>query len=79
MAVASDFIIDSADISAVNVESQPTVLRGTSTQNKQVFDKYCDMIVSHFNGLCGMLDEGQSTVVDNSVLTLYASMGWVQD
>lgn len=76
---ALDYIIDEADKAAVNVASQPTVLRGSATQNKQVFDKYCDLIVTRFNSLCGYVDTNQSAIVDHSVLLLYADLGWVQD
>ena len=79
MSIATDFKIDGADKAAVNVESQPTILRGSATQNKQVFDKYSDMIVSHFNDLCDFINADQSAVVDHDVLVLYASLGWVQD
>lgn len=79
MSVATDFKISSADIAGVNVESQPTILRGSATQNKQVFDKYSDMIVNHFNDLCDFINTDQSAVVDHDVLVLYASLGWVQD
>lgn len=79
MSVATDYIITPADVSAVHVEAQPTVLRGSATQNKQVFDKYSDMITSHFNGLCYFISSDTSAEVEMSVLLLYASMGWVQD
>lgn len=79
MSVATDFKISSADVSAVHVEAQPTILQGSATQNKQVFDKYSDMIVDHFNDLCDFIDTDTSAVVDNEVLLLYASLGWVQD
>lgn len=77
MSVATDFKISSADIAGVHVEAQPTTLKGTATQNKQVFDKYSDMIVEHFNDLCDFVDTDTSAVVDNAVLILYASLGWV--
>ena len=72
MSVATDYKISSADVNAVHVEAQPTVLKGTATQNKQVFDKYSDMIVTHFNNLCDFIDTDTSAVVDNEVLLLYA-------
>lgn len=75
----SDRIITPAQISAVHVEAQPTVLHGTATQNKQVFDKYCDMIAEHFNGLVGDLETSMSPTIDDSVKQLYASLGWVDD
>lgn len=79
MSIATDFKISSADVSAVHVEAQPTILQGSATQNKQVFDKYSDMIVDHFNDLCDFIDTDTSAVVDNEVLLLYASLGWVAD
>ena len=79
MAVASDYIISRADVQAVHVEAQPDILRGSTTQNKQVFDKYSDMIVEHFNNLCDVVDDNTSAVVDSGVLILYASLGWIAD
>jgi hypothetical protein len=76
---ATDYKISSADISAVHVEAQPTVLRGSATQNKQVFDKYSDMIVDHFNDLCDFISSDTSATIDRDVLVLYESLGWVQD
>ena len=74
---ATDYKISSADVQGVHVEAQPTILRGSATQNKQVFDKYSDLIVSHFNDLCDFVDNDTSATVDHSVLLLYASLGWV--
>lgn len=79
MAVATDYKITSADISAVHVEAQPTILRGSAMQNKQVFDKYSDMIVSHLNDLCDFIASDTSATIDRDVLLLYASLGWVAD
>ena len=76
---ATDYKISSADVAGVHVESQPTILTGSATQNKQVFDKYSDMIVSHFNDLCDFVDSDTSATVDNDVLILYASLGWIPD
>lgn len=76
---ATDYKITSADVQAVHVEAQPTILRGSATQNKQVFDKYSDMIVDHFNDLCDFVDANTDAVVDHDVLVLYASLGWVAD
>lgn len=79
MAVASDYKISQADVQSVHVEAQPNILRGSTTQNKQVFDKYSDMIVEHFNNLCDVVDDNTSAVVDRDVLILYASLGWIAD
>lgn len=53
MAIA-DIKIDSTDINAVAVATTVASdrLTGTVLQNKQVFDAYPAMIVSHFNDLC---------------------------
>lgn len=75
----SEHQITPADISSVHVEAQPTVLKGTAQQNKRVFDKYCDMISSHFNGLITELESTVSPTIDSAVLEIYASLGWVQD
>lgn len=76
---ATDYKISSADVQGVHVEAQPTILRGSATQNKQVFDRYSDMIVEHFNDLCDFVNRDTSATVDHDVLLLYASLGWVQD
>lgn len=75
---ATDYKISTADVQAVHVEAQPTVLRGSATQNKQVFDAYSDMIVNHFNGLCDFVEADTSATIDRDVLLFYASLGWVQ-
>ena len=53
MAIA-DIKITSTDVNAVAVAATVSGdrLSGTVLQNKQVFDKYPDMIVGHFNSLC---------------------------
>lgn len=79
MAGASDYIISDADKSGVNVSSQPTVLRGTAAENKQVFDNYSDLIRTRFNSLCAYVDTNTSSEVANSVKTLYLSLGWTPD
>lgn len=80
MAVATDYKISDADVASVHVESQPTVLNGTATQNKQVFDKYSDLIKDRFNSLCDLVDEDTSAVVDNSVKQYYHDvLGWTAD
>ena len=75
----TDYTITSAQVNAAHVEAQPNILQGTATQNKQVFDKYSDLIVDHFNDLCDFIETDTSAVVDHDVLLLYASLGWVQD
>lgn len=68
------------DVAVVNVKSQPTILRGSPTDNKAVFDNYCDMIVEHFNDLCEVVDAGDAaSEIAPSVLTLYGSLGWTPD
>lgn len=79
MAVATDYKITQANIQAVHVGAQPTILRGSAAQNKQVFDNYGDMISEHFNNLCEFIENNISETIDRSVLTLYASLGWVAD
>ena len=76
---ATDYKITTAEVQAVHVEAQPTILRGSATQNKQVFDRYSDLIVEHFNNLCDFVGTDTSATVDREVLVLYASLGWVAD
>lgn len=79
MSVATDYKISSADVNAVHVEAQPNVLQGTATQNKQVFDRYSDMITEHFNGLCDFISTDLTSEVDSDVIAYYISIGWVAD
>ena len=74
---ATDYKISTAEVQGVHVEAQPTILKGSATQNKRVFDAYSDMIVEHFNNLCDFVDSDTSATVDYDVLALYASLGWV--
>lgn len=76
---ASDFIISDTAKNEVNVLSQPTVLRGTAEENKQVFDNYCDLIRTRFNALCSYVDMGTSTEIAQVVKELYYELGWRQD
>lgn len=79
MSSALDYVIDAADIASVNVASQPTVLRGTAAQNKQVFDNYSNLIASRFNSLCAFVDSDTSAEVAASVQAIYANLGWIAD
>ena len=63
----------------LRVGAQPTTLRGSAAQNKQAFDNYCDMIATMHNGLCDYLYTDTSSVIDHSVLVIYAALGWVAD
>lgn len=76
---ATDYKISSADVAAVHVEAQPTVLRGSAQDNKKVFDKYSDMITAHFNSLCDFIATDTSAEIDNDVLILYMALGWIPD
>lgn len=49
----NNYKITSSDVNAVHVEGvQGNALTGSVLENKQVFDKYPDMIVKKFNSLC---------------------------
>lgn len=76
----SDYMISTAEVQAVHVEAQPTILQGSATDNKKAFDAYSDMIVSHFNDLCTFLENDTSATVDRDVLIYYREvLGWVAD
>ena len=76
----TDYKISTADVHAVHVEAQPTVLKGSAGDNKRVFDAYSDMIVGHFNNLCDFLESDTSATVDRDVLIYYRDvLGWVAD
>lgn len=79
MSVATDYKISTAEVNAVHVEAQPTILQGSAQQNKQAFDKYPDLIVSKHNDLCDFIAEDTSATIDNDVLILYAALGWTPD
>lgn len=79
MAVATDYKITTADVQGAHVEAQPTILRGSAQQNKQVFDKYSDMITEHFNDLCDFIATDTSATIDRNVLVLYQSLGWTAE
>ena len=72
----TDHKITATDIAQVHVEMQPTVLQGSATENKQVFDKYPDMIVQHFNDALDEIGNDTSAEIDTDVLRLYADLGW---
>lgn len=81
---ANDYKIDgninlSGSANEFRVGAQPTVLKGSPADNKQVFDNYCDMIATKHNGLCEYLHSERSTVVDQEVITLYESLGWIPE
>ena len=76
---ATDLKITSTDINAVHVEAQPTVLQGSVSDNKKVFDAYSDMIVEHFNGLCDFVADDTSAEIDNTVLALFVADGWTPE
>ena len=82
MANPSDFVVvgnitNTGNATELRVGAQPTLLKGSASQNKQVFDNYCDMIATRHNQLCTFLDSNMSTEIDHSVLLLYASLGWI--
>lgn len=79
--------IDNTDVNKVAVATTVSgdKLTGTVLENKQVFDRYPDMIVSHFNDLCvyvgelspagdGALDY-TTTEITNICSTLNCSQG----
>lgn len=76
---ATDYKITTADIDGVHVEAQPTILKGSALQNKQVFDAYPDMIVRKHNSLCDYVENeiSHNPLVDVSVIAFYASIGCV--
>lgn len=69
----------SSNIPQVHVEKQATVLQGSATENKQVFDSYPDMIVAHFNAALDEISNDTSAEIDRDVLILYQSLGWIPD
>lgn len=74
----SDYKIKPADVSAVHVESANDVLSGTPTQNKQVFDKYSDMIVDKFNDFVNFMATQDTNEIDSDVIDEFKAHGWVE-
>lgn len=75
----TDHIITPTEVNAVHVEAQPTVLRGSAQQNKQVFDKYSDLIVEKHNALCNEVAGAVDVVIDPLVLGEYLALGWIPE
>lgn len=75
----ANYSISQAEVNSVHVEAQPTVLAGTPTENKRVFDKYCDLIKDKFNALVEHVEEDIDTEISPVVLQLYRDLGWVPD
>ena len=75
----TDYKITQAEIEQVHVEAQPTVLRGSPQQNKQVFDAYPELIIEKFNGALDEIANDTSAEIDRDVLELYMSIGWIPD
>mgnify|MGYP006958162341 CR=1 FL=1 len=76
---ATDYKITSAEVSLAHVEARPTILQGTATQNKQVFDAYPDLITSKHNQLCDYIETDMTALIDGEVIQLYESLGWVAE
>lgn len=74
----ADYTISQAEVNSVHVEAQPTVLAGSPTENKRVFDAYSDMIVSKFNTFVNHVEE-TSSEIDASVIALYVANGYDPD
>lgn len=75
----TDYKISDTDIAQVHVEARPTVLQGSASQNKQVFDAFPNMIVQHFNNALDAIANDTSAEIDRDVLTLYESLGWTPE
>jgi hypothetical protein len=76
---ATDYKITNAEVSAVHVEARPTILNGSATQNKQVFDAYPDLIVLRHNQLCDFIEYDMTATIDPEVTDLYETLGWVAE
>ena len=59
----SEIVIDSTDVnnSSVATTVPGDKLTGTVLENKQVFDRYPEMIKDHFNDLCDYINEQAPT------------------
>lgn len=76
---ALEYQITDAEKNAVHVEAQPTILQGSPQQNKHAFDAYPDLIVEKHNDLCAFINNDTSSAIDNQVLVLYESLGWIPE
>ncbi|MFW5540174.1 MAG: hypothetical protein ACOCPD_01795 [Segatella copri] len=55
------------------VKSQPDILVGTPTENKQVFDNYPDLLANKLNQLIAFMDSDylKDYTIDDSVVAYY--------
>lgn len=72
----ADYTISQAEVNSVHVEAQPTVLAGSPTDNKRVFDRYCDLIRDKFNIFAEHVENDIDTEISPVVLQLYRDLGW---
>ena len=73
------YTISSSDIAQVHVEGQETILRGSATENKQVFDAFPLMIVGKFNDFVNHAESQYSAQIDAATIALYRDLGWTPD
>lgn len=76
----AEYTISDAEIASTHVEAAPTVLQGTVTENKRVFDAMPAMIAKKHNALARHVDEDFSSyAIAPAVLGMYSEMGWDGD
>lgn len=59
-----DLKVTSGEVAANNVKSAPDRLRGTATENKNIFDKLVELFVAKYNSLLDELDDNAYTAID---------------
>ena len=56
--------VTSGEVAANNVKSAPDRLRGTATENKNIFDKLIELFVAKYNTLLDQLDDNAYIAID---------------
>lgn len=59
-----DLKVTSGEVASNNVKSAPDRLRGTATENKNIFDKLVELFVAKYNTLLDQLDDNAYIAID---------------
>lgn len=59
-----DLKVTQGEVASNNVKSAPDRLRGTATENKNIFDKLVELFVAKYNALLDQLDDNAYIAID---------------
>lgn len=59
-----DLKVTQGEVASNNVKSAPDRLRGTATENKNIFDKLIELFVAKYNTLLDQLDDNAYIAID---------------